>query len=81
MTAGRWKGPSSLFLAGVGSHTLDMGEITAILVAGGLFIAAFVAWYTLWHRRIAAAFERVPAGADRSVLVVRHGADLPCNRR
>jgi hypothetical protein len=81
VTAGRRKGPSSLFLAGAGSHTVDMAEITAILVAGGVFSAGFVAWYTLWHRRMAAAFERVPVGADRSVLVVRRGADLPGNRR
>jgi hypothetical protein len=66
---------------GVGPHTVDMAEITAFLVAGGVFIAGFVAWYTLWHRRMATAFERVPAGADRSVLVVRRGADLPGNMR
>jgi hypothetical protein len=58
-----------------------MAEITAILVAGGLFIAGFVAWYTLWHRRMAAAFERVAIGVDRSALVVRRGADLPGNTR
>jgi hypothetical protein len=58
-----------------------MAEITAILVAGGLFIAGFVAWYTLWHRRMAAAFERVTIGVDRSALVVRRGADLPGNTR
>jgi hypothetical protein len=58
-----------------------MAEITAILVAGALFIAGFVAWYTLWHRRMVTAFERVPVGADRSALVVRRGADLPGNTR
>jgi hypothetical protein len=58
-----------------------MAEITAILVAGGLFIAGFVAWYTLWHRHVTAAFERVPVGSDRSALVVRRGADLPGNAR
>jgi hypothetical protein len=58
-----------------------MAEITAILVAGGFFIAGFVAWYTMWHRRMAAAFERVPVGAERSALVVRRGADLPGNTR
>ena len=58
-----------------------MAEITAILVAGGLFIAGFVAWYTMWHRRMAAAFERVRVGEDRSALVVRHGADLPGTTR
>ena len=46
-----------------------------------MFIAGFVAWYTLWHRRVANAFERVPVGADRSALVVRREADLPGNTR
>ena len=58
-----------------------MAEITAILVAGGVFIAGFAAWYTLWHRRMATAFERVPVGADRSALVVRRAADLPGTTR
>jgi hypothetical protein len=56
-----------------------MEEIASILVVAGLFIAGCVAWYTMWHRRAAAAFERVPVGDDRSVLVVRRGADLPGN--
>jgi hypothetical protein len=54
-----------------------MAEIAVILVAAGLFIAGFVTWYSRWHRRMAAAFERVPVGVDRSALVVRRGADLP----
>ncbi|HEX4126722.1 MAG TPA: hypothetical protein VHX67_04000 [Acidimicrobiales bacterium] len=58
-----------------------MAEITAVLAAAGLFITGFVAWYTMWHRRAATAFERVPVGTDRSVLVVRRGADLPGNSR
>jgi hypothetical protein len=58
-----------------------MAEIVAILMAGGLCIAGFVAWYTMWHRRVATAFERVPVGTDRSALVVRRGADLPGNGR
>jgi hypothetical protein len=58
-----------------------MVDITVILVAVGSFIAGFVAWYTLWHRRMAAAFERVPVGADRSALVLRRGADLPGTSR
>lgn len=58
-----------------------MAEIVAFLVAGGLFIAGFVAWYTMWHRRMETAFERVPVGTDRSALVVRRGADVPGNRR
>jgi hypothetical protein len=66
---------------GVGSDTWVMAEIAAILGAAGLFIAGFVTWYTMWHRRMATAFERVPVGADRSALVVRRGADLPGNKR
>jgi hypothetical protein len=58
-----------------------MAEIVAILVATGLFIAGFVVWYTMWHRRMAASFERVRVGSDRSALVVRRGADLPGNAR
>ena len=58
-----------------------MADITVTLVAGGSFIAGFVAWYTMWHRRMATAFERVRVGADRSALVVRRGADLPGNTR
>ena len=58
-----------------------MAEITAILVAGGLFIAGFVAWYTMSHRRMAAAFERVRVGADRSALIVCRGTDLPGTTR
>jgi hypothetical protein len=58
-----------------------MAEITVFLGAAGVFIAGFVTWYTMWHRRAANAFERVPVGTDRSVLVVRRGADLPGNGR
>ena len=52
-----------------------------IMVGLGAFVAGFVAWYTLWHRRVANAFERVPVSTDRSALVVRRGADLPGNPR
>jgi hypothetical protein len=69
----------SLFLLCTASHTWVMAEIAAILAAGGLFVAGFVTWYTMWHRRMAAAFERILVGVDRSALVVRRGADLPGN--
>jgi hypothetical protein len=58
-----------------------MAEIVAMLVAAGLFIAGFVLWYSMWHRRMDASFERVRVGPDRSALVVRRGADLPGNTR
>ena len=53
-----------------------MAEITLILGSVGLFVAGFVAWYTVWHRRASAAFERVPVSAARSAHVVRR-ADEP----
>ena len=51
--------------------------IAVLLGAGGMFVAGFVTWYTLWHRRMASAFERVPVGTARSALVVRRGAEIP----
>jgi uncharacterized membrane protein len=56
-----------------------MAEIVVILGAAVLFVAAFVALYTTWHRRAASAFERVPVTSARSALVVRRGAELPGN--
>ena len=52
-----------------------------ILVVAGAFVAGFVGWYTVWHRRVANAFERVPVSTERSALVVRRGAELPGNTR
>jgi len=49
------------------------------LGAAGIFVAGSVAWYTMWHRRMATAFERVPVSTARSALVVRRGAELPSN--
>jgi hypothetical protein len=46
------------------------------MVVGGVFVAGFVGWYTFWHRRMAAAFERVPVGIDRSAIVVRRGTEF-----
>ena len=72
-------GPWSLVAAVSGPHTALMAEIVVILGAPGTFVAGFVAWYTMWHRRMATAFERVPVGTARSALVVRRGAELPGN--
>ena len=74
-------GPLSLATAVSGPHTGLMAEIAVILGAVGIFVAGFVAWYTLWHRRLATAFERVPVGTARSALVVRRGAEVPGNNR
>jgi hypothetical protein len=72
-------GPWSLAAAVSGPHTALMAQIVVILGAVGVFVAGFVAWYTMWHRRMATAFERVPVGTARSVLVVRRDAELPGN--
>jgi hypothetical protein len=64
-----------------GLHTGSMAEIVVTLGAAGLFMVAFVAWYTAWHSRTATAFEHVPVGSARSARVVRRGADLPGDSR
>jgi hypothetical protein len=56
-----------------------MAEVAVILGAVGSFVAGFAAWYTMWHRRMATAFERFPVGTARPALVVRRGAELPGN--
>ena len=48
-----------------------MAEITLILGSIGLFAAAFLAWYTVWRHRVAAALKRVPVSAARPAQVVR----------
>ena len=58
-----------------------MAEIVAMVAAGGLFIAGFVACSTMWHRRMAASFQRVRVGSDRSASMARRGADLPGTKR
>jgi hypothetical protein len=70
-------GPWSLAAAVSGPHTGLMAEIAVMLGAVGTFVTGFVAWYTMWHRRMATAFERVPVGTARSALVVRRDAELP----
>lgn len=52
-----------------------MAEITVVLGSVGLFVAGFVAWYTVWHRRAATAFETVRVGTARSAHVVRRDSD------
>jgi hypothetical protein len=55
---------------------VGVAEITVVLGSVGLFVAGFVGWYTLWHRRVRAAFEQVVVGADRSAHVLRQGVEL-----
>jgi hypothetical protein len=49
-----------------------MAQITLIVGSAALFVAGFLgAWYTLWHRKVEAAFERVPVGDGRNVHLLR----------
>ena len=50
--------------------------ITLIVGSVGAFVAGFVAWYTLWHRRLEASFEKVAVGTGRSAHVLRKGVSL-----
>jgi len=54
----------------------DMGVIVLILGCVGVFVAAFAAWYALWHRRVDGSFEKVQVGTNRPVYVLRAGATL-----
>ena len=53
-----------------------MAMITLIIGSVAFFVAGFVTWYTLWHRRIESSFERVPARSGRTVHVLRQGVEL-----
>ena len=57
-----------------------MAMITLIVGSVGLFVAGFAAWYTIWHRRVAASFERVPVRTGRSVRVRANRATAPRRR-
>jgi uncharacterized iron-regulated membrane protein len=48
-----------------------MAQITMITGSIALFVAGFLAWYTLWHRRVKTAFERVPVGSRHARLLRR----------
>lgn len=50
-----------------------MAQITMIIGSFALFLAGFVAWYTLRRRRVESAFERVPVESRRSVHLLRRG--------
>ncbi len=51
-----------------------MGVIALIVGSVGLFVGGFAAWYTLWHRSVGGAFEKIPVAAGRTAHVVREGA-------
>jgi hypothetical protein len=50
--------------------------ITLIAGSVGLFVAAFVAWYTIWHPRLASRLERVRVKSGRSPRLRREGVEL-----
>jgi hypothetical protein len=56
-----------------------MAVITLIVGSVGLFVAAFAAWYTVWHRRFESRVERVPVKSVRSPRVRREGAGPACD--
>jgi hypothetical protein len=53
-----------------------MAMLSMIIGSIAFFTAGFAVWYTVWHRRVEAAFERVPVESGRSVHVLRQGVSL-----
>jgi hypothetical protein len=53
-----------------------MTQITLIASTVGLFVAGFITWYTMWHRKVESCFERVPVGDRRAVHLVRRDVAL-----
>jgi surfactin synthase thioesterase subunit len=58
-----------------------MAVLSLIIGSIALFAGGFAVWYTVWHRRVEAAFERVPVESGRSVHVLRQGATLDGDSR
>jgi hypothetical protein len=54
--------------------------ITLIVGSVGLFVAGFVAWYTLWRLRLASRLERVPVKSGRPLYVLHEGVEFPRDR-
>ncbi len=57
-----------------------MGVLALIAGAVGVLVAGFVSWYTVWHRRVGTAFEKVPVARGRSAHVLRRGVALEGRR-
>jgi hypothetical protein len=57
-----------------------MAVLSLVIGSIALFTGGFAVWYTVWHRRVEAAFERVPAESGRSVHVLRQGVNLGGDR-
>jgi hypothetical protein len=49
-----------------------MPVITLLVGSVGLFVVAFLAWYSVWHRRLASRFERVRVESGRSRQAREH---------
>jgi hypothetical protein len=58
-----------------------MAVVAVIAGSIGIFVAGFVAWYTLWHRRLESSFERVPVQTGRSAYLLREGVVLDVTDR
>ena len=58
-----------------------MAEVAVIAGSISVFAAGFAAWYTLWHRRLASSFERVPVRSGRTAYLLREGVVLEGTRR
>ena len=58
-----------------------MAVLTLVIGSVSFFVAAFAAWYTVWHRRVESCFERVPVGTGRPVHVLRKGVSLEGDAR
>jgi hypothetical protein len=55
---------------------VDMAVLSLVIGSIALFTGGFAVWYTVWHRRVEAAFERVPVESGRAVHVLRQDVSL-----
>lgn len=53
-----------------------MAMVTLIIGSVAFFAAGFLAWCTLWHRRIESSLERVPSTSGRTGDELRDGVEL-----
>jgi hypothetical protein len=58
-----------------------MAEVAVIAGSIGVFVAGFLGWYTLWHRRLGSSFERAPVRTGRTAYLLREGVVLEGTRR
>jgi hypothetical protein len=60
---------------------VGMAVLSLVIGSIALFTAGFAVWYTIWHRRVEAAFERLAVESGRSVHVLREGVTLDRDSR